>query len=197
MLVLFTVLINHYAPDVDVSIGNNSDETVLSQEEEINDDVYLKKFVDNRLLAIQKEDQRVEEQPVEQIQEIQKDESKTDSNNKQSIQKEELKPVELVTQVPEVTLPPIPSPTIQSPAHIEQPLLNATYRVYIGYYHTYDQVKLAKEIVSEADSTITPVIKEVSGGYTLQAGVFKSKEAAVSLTNTLLKEHLPARMITE
>ena len=194
MLVVFTILINKFAPEVDVSIGNNSEEATISREDDSNDDVYLKKFVDNRLLAIQQEDQS-----VDTISNNNEKESVTDSKNtkKEESPKEELKPVELVAEIPEVKLPQVPDPVIQAPVRIEQPLLNATYRVYIGYYHTYDQVKLAKEIVSETDTTITPVIKEVSGGYTLQAGVFKSKEAAVSLTNTLLKEHLPARMVTE
>ena len=68
---------------------------------------------------------------------------------------------------------------------------------YIGHYNTYDQVKIAKDIVNETDPTLNPVIKEVSGGYTLQAGVFKNKNAAMALTTTLLNEHLPARMVSE
>ena len=148
--------------------------------------------MDNRLLAIQREDQSSEDISTEPQNTAEKTTTK-----KKDAPKEELKAVELVTEVPEIKLPPIPEPSIQSPVRIEQPLLNTTYRVYIGYYHTYDQAKLAKEIVSDTDSTITPVIKEASGGYTLQAGVFKSKEAAISLTNTLLKEHLPARMVAE
>ena len=60
MLVVFTILINKFAPVVDVSIGNNSEEATISREDDSNDDVYLKKFVDNRLLAIQQEDQSVD-----------------------------------------------------------------------------------------------------------------------------------------
>ena len=194
MLVVFTVLINRFAPDVDVSIGNSSDSDEIAYEQDENE-IYLKKFVDNRLLAIQQEDQ-APDTVAKQDTTIPSNE-KTPVTTKEQPKQEVLKPVELVVAVPEVKLPPIPDTGIQAPQRIEQPLLNATYRVYIGYYHTYDQVKLAKEIVSEADSTITQVIKEISGGYTLQAGVFKSKEAAVSLTNSLLKEHLPARLVTE
>ena len=177
-----------------ISIGNNSEETTIKDDTTENE-VYLKQFVDDRLLAIQKEDQS-SDTPIQEPT-IQQNSMENKVNKKDEKTKEELKPVELVAEIPEVKLPPVPEPSIQAPVRIEQPLLNATYRVYIGYYHTYDQVKLAKEIVSETDSTLTPVIKEISGGYTLQAGVFKSKEAAVSLTNTLLKEHLPARMIAE
>ena len=54
MLVVFTILINQYAPEVDVSIGNNSEETTIKDDTTENE-VYLKQFVDDRLLAIQKE----------------------------------------------------------------------------------------------------------------------------------------------
>ena len=191
MLVVFTIIINCFTPDVDVSIGDSTNE--MSEAE---NNIYLKKFVDNRLLEIQQEDQNstpaIEDKSRETI---------TDEKAKEIVDAAEnneetaLKPVELNVTVPEIKIV-----TPQEVAQATVPVtheLNLTYRVYIGHYNTYDQVKIAKDIVNETDPTLQPVIKEVSGGYTLQAGVFKSKNAAMALTTSLLNEHLPARMVSE
>ncbi len=193
MLVVFTVLVNCFAPDVDVSIGDTTDEMT-----ETENNIYLKKFVDNRLLEIQQEDQG---QTVAANNEPKSPATLTDEKAKEIIESitqtegEALPPVELSVTVPEIKVI-TPDKAAQTTVPVAQEL-DLTYRVYIGHYNTYDQVKIAKDIVNETDPTLQPVIKEVSGGYTLQAGVFKSKSAAMSLTTSLLNEHLPARMVSE
>ncbi len=190
MLVIFTIIINCFTPDVDVTIGNSNEE-VAEEENEI----YLKKFVDNRLLDIQKEDQTKGNLSNNTSETIADEKAAEIINSLAKEQQNELKPVEL-----NVTAPEIKIITPQEAAQTTVPVgheLNLTYRVYIGHYNTYDQVKIAKDIVNETDPTLNPVIKEVSGGYTLQAGVFKNKNAAMALTTTLLNEHLPARMVSE
>ena len=188
MLVVFTVCINCFAPEVDVSIGESSPEVV---EQENN--IYIKKYVDDRLLAIQQEDQ-AEEVKSQQLKTAEKSNKIVESLNEPEEQPE-LKPIELVASIPEIK---VSHPKVAAP--VPQPVtpeVTVTYRVYIGHYSTYDQVKIAKDIVNETDPELNAVIKQLNSGYTLQAGVFKNKEAATSLTNTLLKEHLPARMVIE
>ncbi len=192
MLVVFTVIVNCFTPDVDVSIGNTEE----VQEPENN--IYLKKFVDNRLLEIQQEDQRTETA----VSEPKTQDTITDEKAKNIIEAADnethapLPPVELNVTVPEIKIV-TPQETVKAAAAPVSQELELTYRVYIGHYNTYDQVKIAKDIVNETDPALQPVIKEVSGGYTLQAGVFKNKNAAMSLTTNLLNEHLPARMVSE
>lgn len=192
MLVVFTIIVNCFTPDVDVSIGDTTNE--MSEAE---NDIYLKKFVDNRLLEIQQEDQT----PAITVNEDKSPETITDEKAKNIVEaagnNEEtvLKPVELNVTVPEIKII-TPEEAVQATVPVTHEL-NLTYRVYIGHYNTYDQVKIAKDIVNETDPSLQPVIKEVSGGYTLQAGVFKNKEAAKALTTNLLNEHLPARMVSE
>ena len=101
MLVVFTIIINCFTPDVDVSIGDSTNE--MSEAE---NNIYLKKFVDNRLLEIQQEDQNstpaIEDKSRETI---------TDEKAKEIVDAAEnneetaLKPVEL-----NVTVPPRLSP---------------------------------------------------------------------------------------
>ena len=192
MLVVFTIIVNCFTPDVDVSIGDTTNE--MSEAE---NDIYLKKFVDNRRREIQQEDQT----PAITVNEDKSPETITDEKAKNIVEaagnNEEtvLKPVELNVTVPEIKII-TPEEAVQATVPVTHEL-NLTYRVYIGHYNTYDQVKIAKDIVNETDPSLQPVIKEVSGGYTLQAGVFKNKEAAKALTTNLLNEHLPARMVSE
>ena len=200
MLVVFTVLINCFAPDVDVSIGDATSENI---EEET--PIYLKKYVDDRLLAIQQEDLGQETRKLSTSEKAAKI-----IESASAPEPKEMKPVELEITVPEINITQpkdvvknitAPVPVAPIPPVVQHPQtpveVSATYRVYIGHYSTYDQVKIAKDIVNETDPTLNAVIKQVSNGYTLQAGVFKNKDAATTLTNNLLKEHLPARMIIE
>ena len=187
MLVVFTVLINCFSPDVDVSIGNTSEDNSATENE-----VYLKKYVDDRLLSIQQED----------LGQIDRNSMLSTTEKAARILEASEKPettvlpsVELAVKAPEVNVSNSKLAVQNIPQVAPENL--PTYRVYIGHYHTYDQVKIAKDIVNETDSQLNPVIKDLGNGYTLQAGVFKSKEAAQTLTNTLLREHLPARMVIE
>lgn len=199
MLVVFTVLINCYAPEVDVSIGNANEETV-----EPENNIYLKKYVDDRLLAIQQEDQRADLDVSygDNTENVRKSENNITEAPVEPKEAPEMKPIELVTSIPEIKIS-TPSEVVQTapkppvPQSMPVPTINATYKVYIGHYNTYDQVKIAKDIVNETDPELNAIIKELNTGYTLQAGVFKNKEAATNLTNLLLKQHLPARMIIE
>lgn len=200
MLVVFTVLINCFAPEVDVSIGDASSDSVQQEDEA---PVYLKKYVDNRLLAIQQEDLGQDTKKLSAGEKSVKiiEAAAAPEAVEEPVPAMQMKPVELQIVVPEINVAKTGDVVEKIQAPVPQPVVNpeitATYRVYIGHYTTYDQVKIAKDIVNETDPALNAVIKELNTGYTLQAGVFKNKEAATELTNNLLKEHLPARMIVE
>ncbi len=188
MLVVFTVLINCFSPEVDVSIGNNAEDTSATEEE-----VYLKKYVDDRLLTIQQEDMgQIDRNSM--LSATEKASRIVEAANKSEVV--EMPPVELVVKTPEINVS-ASKVALQNVPQVMSPEALPTYRVYIGHYHTYDQVKIAKDIVNETDSQLNPVIKDLGNGYTLQAGVFKNKDAAQTLTTSLLKEHLPARLVIE
>jgi cell division protein FtsN len=73
---------------------------------------------------------------------------------------------------------------------------NSTYRVVVGQYATDKQAEVAKSILQDAGLGINPIVKNIGGSYTLQVGVFSSKDKAQQLSNNLLKSNFPAR-ITE
>ena len=58
-----------------------------------------------------------------------------------------------------------------------------------------EQAKVAQTILSEAGLGVTPFIKNLNGNYTLQVGSFSSEEKAQNLTDELLRNNFPARIL--
>ena len=72
------------------------------------------------------------------------------------------------------------------------------YKVYIGTYTTAEQAKVAKDIISESNLNLNPIVKCVgSNNYTLQVGIFKNKKGAETLLGTIIQNHLPGRIAEE
>lgn len=72
---------------------------------------------------------------------------------------------------------------------------NSTYRVVVGQYTTDKQAEVAKSILQDAGLGVSPIVKNIGGSYTLQVGVFSSKDKAQQLSNNLLKSNFPARIV--
>ena len=72
------------------------------------------------------------------------------------------------------------------------------YKVFIGTYTSSEQAKVAKDIIQESSLNLSPIVKCLgSNNYTLQVGIFKSKESANTLLYTIQQNHLPGRVIQE
>lgn len=72
------------------------------------------------------------------------------------------------------------------------------YKVYIGSYTSAEQAKVAKDIIQESGANLNPIVKCIgSNNYTLQVGIFKSKNGADSLLYTIQQSHLPGRIVQE
>ena len=58
--------------------------------------------------------------------------------------------------------------------------------------------KRLKEIIQESGNGLNPIVKCIgSNSYTLQVGLFKSKQSAESLLYTVQQNHLPGRVVQE
>ena len=174
MLLFFTFLIKSFSPSVDVSIGDYKQETDIENIDEV------KKNVDNRLALIQDEDQG------KNFTDIIKN---AEDNEKLIDKKKELKPL-------------TKEPVEQNEPNIEEAIkskpLDPVYKVFIGTYTSAEQAKVAKDIITEAGSTLTPIVKCIgTNNYTLQVGIFKNKESADALLNTIQQNHLPGRIVQE
>ena len=69
------------------------------------------------------------------------------------------------------------------------------YKVVVGNYATEKQAEVAKSIMQDAGLGVIPMVKKLGSSYTLQVGVFSSKEKAQQSVNNLLKNNFPARIV--
>ena len=168
MLLLSTLIINSVAKKM--SVDTSIGDYKEQQSEELED----KKFLDNRLEMIQNEDQG------RNFSDLMKTAEDT-TKNKQA--DEENNSVQVVQE------PPSDNETV---------IQNTVYKVYIGTYSTAEQAKVAKEIIQESGSTLSPIVKCLgANNYTLQVGIFKNKQSAEALLTTIQKNNLPGRIIQE
>ena len=170
MLFVFTYLIKSFTPSVDVSIGDNQQETVVEPVEN------MKSVVDQRLAMIQEEDQG------RNFSELMKNPDDVVPQENKSDLKQLSETVKLEEKTPE------------NQYASSEPL----FKVFIGTYTSAEQAKVAKDIIAESGSNLNPIVKCIgSNNYTLQVGIFKSKASAESLLFTIQQNHLPGRIVQE
>ncbi len=176
MLLVFTFLIKSFSPSVDTSIGDYQQEISDSQQDE------TKKIVDDRLSMIQSEDQgKSFSDLMSKADDVQKDTSQSNSNQNVVVDNSNQSKEDNVENVQPVA--PKPDPV---------------YKVYVGTYTSAEQAKVAKEIIQESGNGLNPIVKCIgSNNYTLQVGLFKSKQSAESLLYTVQQNHLPGRVVQE
>ena len=186
MLLIFLGVVKQISPEIDVSIGDN--------QETVAEDDYEKGTVDDRLKAIQMEDNsyssddtfspELEEKVI-----LPKQKHKTVGE----LEAENSAEVVTLNKHEEVKPEQKTAPVETKPA--VQPTVSA--KVIVGYYATAEQAEVAKSIIQDAGLNIQPFVKNIGGAYTLQVGSFSSKEKAQGVANDLLKNNFPARVIVE
>lgn len=90
------------------------------------------------------------------------------------------------------------APVDEVTLHTEPTSQDIFYKVYIGSYTSAEQAKVAKDIIQETGSNLTPIVKCLgSNNYTLQVGTFKNKASADALLYTVQQNHWPGRIAKE
>ena len=142
------------------------------QEESFDNSDEIKKIVDQRLAMIQEEDQGVNFSDI-----------MNKNEEKEKVKQEE----KLSSLTSDKTLEVV---TLQK----SEPV----YKVFIGSYTSAEQAKVAKDIIIESGSTLSPIVKCLgSNNYTLQVGIFKNKASADALLVNIQNSHLPGRIVQE
>lgn len=142
------------------------------QEESFDNSDEIKKIVDQRLAMIQEEDQGLNFSEI-----MNKNEEKEKVNQEEK----------LASLTSDKTLEVV---TLQKTEPV--------YKVFIGSYTSAEQAKVAKDIIIESGSTLSPIVKCLgSNNYTLQVGIFKNKASADALLVNIQKSHLPGRIVQE
>lgn len=202
MLLFFTIIAKALSPNVDVTIGDDSEtdakETGLG----------VKKFIDERLKMIQMEDNSAGVS-------LKNDDKKKSGYNDESFnrysqeadEKVSLPTKNAASDSDEATEEPIqlkhnpPRPTSKdlplSTSSNNPPLSPKMSKVYVGRYSTIEQAKVAQEILMDAGLDITPFVKDLGGSYTLQIGSYSSRAKADGLASELQRNNFPARVVQE
>lgn len=184
------------SPNVDVAITKESD--IIAADEE-----NVSSLIDDRLRSLKQEDENKKAEDEEMfspeldekvvlptrvrktVGQIEAENSEKE-NNKDETKSEN-------TEVKKVEPPQTESKPAE-PKAVEK-VVNA--RVVVGYYATEKQAEVAKSIIQDAGLSVTPIVKNLGGYYTLQVGSYSSKEKAQDAANNLLKSNFPARVIVE
>lgn len=198
MLLIFTVIVKSLSPDVDVTIGGDSETDAKES------GLGVKKFIDERLKLIQMEDDSAG--VSQKLGDSGKpssgyDDKSFDNFSKQMEEKVVLPsqktPSETVdeeNQDVEISTPPRPTGRDISSSSEVAPKMS---KVFVGRYSSLEQAKVAQGIMQDSGLNITPFIKDLGGSYTLQVGSYSSREKANSLASELLRNNFPARVVQE
>lgn len=195
-LLIFTAVAKMLSPDVDVTIGGDSEtdakETGLG----------VKRFIDDRLRAIQMDDNSNSSKTEEKQKTSLYDDTGFDTYSKQ-VEEKVVVPSqkggtqEAVQEEPIAstrTAPPRPSSSKDLSTPFEAPRMT---KVYVGRYSTIEQAKVAQEILLDSGVDITPFVKNMGGYYTLQVGSFSSRAKASEIAGELQQNNFPARMVQD
>ncbi|MEI8128497.1 MAG: SPOR domain-containing protein [bacterium] len=196
MLLFFSVVAKSLSPDVDVTIGDDS------QTDAKESGLGVKKFIDERLKMIQMEDNSAgaslkdEGKPQPEY----NDESfdKFSQNSDEKVNLPPPKDTSNMEQVSEEPLPSVKAPPRPSSKELSTPFeVPITSKVLVGRYSTLEQARVAQEILLDSGLNITPFIKDLGNSYTLQVGSYSSRAKAEGLASELQRNSFPARVVQE
>lgn len=194
-LLVFTAVAKSLSPDVDVSIGNDS------QTDAKDTGLGVKKFIDERLKMIQMDDNSAGVS-------IPGSENKPSLINKNSSEDLSQEPEEKVN-IPkdntdsaitddEPVTPTAKKPPRPSSKDLSTPFVTpVSSKVVVGRYATFEQAKVAQEILLDSGLDITPFVRQLNGAYTLQVGSYSTRAKAEELSSELQRNNFPARIIQE
>lgn len=206
--VIFLQLVKNFTPNIDTSVGNNTEEAQADSETKLKIDDRLKLIQFNDSfgageLQKQKEDsifnssldepviipahkkqQVAEEEKANEEKSIEDKISNIISKNKPAENTEEEEPAESKPQAAGLQLlNPVPIPP--------------SYKVYVGLYKTAEEAQTAKSIIRESTLGQNAFVKLTKEGYTLQIGSYSSKTQAETMVQALRVNNFPLARLTE
>lgn len=203
-LIFFSIVAKSLSPDVDVTIGDES------QTEVKDTGLGVKRFIDERLKMIQMEDNSAgvslkeaknNRNVTDESESYDKYMKETDEkinlpSRKNKASQADSDDTEEEPVMPARVAPPRPSGRDLS-TPFESPTPAKMSKVYVGRYATIEQAKVAQEILLDSGINVTPFVKNMGGAYTLQVGSYSSKAKADGLASELQRNNFPARIVQE
>lgn len=200
-LLVFTIVAKSLSPDVDVTIGDES------QTEAKDTGLGVKKFIDERLKMIQMDDtsagvsvkKEAKKSPGYEDENAYSDNYSQVADEKINLPKRnKADDSEVIEEEPIMMTPVRPQPPRPTSKDLSKPFESPKVsKVYVGRYATQEQAKVAQEILMDSGLNITPFIKNTGSYYTLQIGSYTSRAKAEGLAAELQRNSFPARIVQE
>lgn len=195
-LLVFTAVAKSLSPDVDVTIGNDS------QTDAKDTGLGVKKFIDDRLKMIQMDDNSAGVSlPTDANKPSRFGTNASDNSMQQPDEKVSLpqdNPDNAQIEDEPIVLNVKKQPPRPSAKDLSTPVsTSVSAKVIVGRYATFEQAKVAQEILLDSGLSITPFVRSYNGGYTLQVGSYTSRAKAEELSSQLQQNNFPARIIQE
>ena len=193
-------IVKSYAPDTDVSIGNNDSLTLNDSDM----DVEIK-TVDERLKWIQMED----EMPSVAVRENEKQNEFTyeetgfdDTNDEPSEDREQDKKGKNIIPRPNINdiekqRPDFRTSSVSEVIPKPQAPDTTVAKVFLGKYSTVEEAMKIQEAISSTEPDIIPFIKAVNDYYIVQLGSFSDKEKAHALVTRMQTKGYNPEIINE
>lgn len=195
-LLVFTAIAKSLSPNVDVSIGNDS------QTDAKDTGLGVKKFIDDRLKMIQMDDNSSgasipgSENKPSLVKNNNPDDFSQEPEEKVSIPKDNSG--NEITDGEPVLKTTTKQPPRPSAKELSTPFATpVSSKVVVGRYSTFEQAKVAQEILLDSGLDITPFVRQFNGAYTLQVGSYSTRTKAEELSSELQRNNFPARIIQE
>jgi len=201
MLVFFALVAKQLSPEIDVTIGENN--TIERDDDEF---INSRTSIDQRLKDIQEDDRKIEivnQELASQAEQTRTAQSIWDKKQEEVVLDEKVSLPKFKTNAltPDNPFKPSSASNPETPVKQLQPIQannNYVYKVYIGYYTSLEQARVAQGILLDTNLGLNPFVKDIgNGNFSLQVGSFNNREKAQALVSQLLSNHFPARIIQE
>ena len=196
-LLIFTVIAKSLSPDVDVTIGGES------ETEAKDTGLGVKRFIDNRLKMIQMDDNGAGVSVPTEDKKTRSYNDESFDNFSKRLEEEEIQPSKIIKSDSEEIIDEPMTPVKKAPPRPSGKDLSTPFespkmtKVYVGRYSNLEQAKVAQGILMDSGLNITPFIKDMGGTYTLQVGSYSTRAKAEGLASDLLRNNFPARVVQE
>ena len=188
VIILVSAFLKNLTPNMDLEIGENP--VALMNQRGDEEDYNIRSQIDQRLKMIQNDEEmpgvsenRDYETPEEIVNRLREDATKDKKNE------------EVILNTKEENKSPEIEPVRVKPADIVRE--DTIIKIYIGQYSDIQKAVDMQANIIDSEVNASPIIKEVNGYYTVQAGAFSNPESAKNLTNELINAGFAAKMVKE
>ena len=192
-IIFISIMLKSVSPNIDLDNGDEHVASMNQRGDEKEEEEYdsIRSQIDQRLKMIQNEEEmpgvsdRGYESDEEIVERLRRNEEQTKKTEVEKITKND------TAKRNDVKIEPVSVPAIEAPRP------NTISKIYIGQYSDMQKAIEMQNNIINSGLTVTPVIKEVNGYYTIQAGAFINYDSAKNLAVQLENAGYSAKIVKE